>query len=74
MDVVDQDLRAEDQDEADPDQDDLGREVGDGEDQVEFRRLLGAADVDQRRGRRSATAPPMMSPGLLPSQGQKTAR
>ena len=47
VDVVDQDLRAEDQDEPDPDQHDLGGEVGDGEDQVQFRRLLGAADVDQ---------------------------
>ena len=33
---------------ADPDQDHLGGEVGDGEDQVEFRRLLGASDVDHR--------------------------
>ena len=50
VDVVDQDLRAEDEDEADPDQHDLGRKVGDGEDQVELRRLLGAADVDQGEG------------------------
>ena len=50
VDVVDQDLRAEDQDQADPDQHDLGGEVGDGEDQVQFRRLLGAADVDQGEG------------------------
>ena len=50
VDVVDQDLRAEDQDEADPDQDHLGGEVGDGEDEVQFRRLLGAADVDQGEG------------------------
>ena len=50
VDVVDQDLRAEHQDDADPDQHDLGGEVGDREDQVEFRRLLGAADVDQGEG------------------------
>ena len=74
VDVVDQDLRAEDEDDADPDQDDLGREVGDREDQVELRRLLRAADVEQRRGRRSATAPPTMSPGASPSGAQKTAR
>ena len=55
VDVVDQDVRAEHEDDADPDQHDLGGEVGDREDEVEFRGLLGAADVergeadDQRR-------------------------
>ncbi len=50
MDVVDQHLRAEDEDEADPDQNDLRGEVGDGEDEVELRRLLRAADVEHRQG------------------------
>ena len=50
VDIVDQDLRAEDQHEADADKHNLRSEIGDGEDQVEFRRLLGAADVDQGKG------------------------
>ena len=49
VDVVDQHLRAEDQEDADADEDDLGGEVGDGEDEVELGRLLRAADFEQRQ-------------------------
>ena len=60
-------------DQPDPDQDDLRAEVGDRQDQVEPRRLLGPLHV-QRREEDDHAMPPMMSPGESPSGGQNTAR
>ena len=49
VDVVDQDARAEDQDQPDHDQDHLRAEVGDRQDQVEPARLLGPLHVECRQ-------------------------
>ena len=46
MDVRDEDVRGEDEDEAEQDEQHLGPEVDDREDDVELRRLLDADDVD----------------------------
>ena len=48
MDLTDEQVRVEDEEEADPDEHDLGQQVGDREHEVEPRRLLGALDVEQR--------------------------
>ncbi len=73
VDVVDQDLRAEHEDDPDADQDHLGAEVGDRQDQVEFRGLLGAADVergeaDDERGAADDVPRAVAEPG--PEDGQ----
>ena len=47
MDVVREDARAEDEDEAEQDEQDLGREVDDREEDVDPRRLLDADNVQE---------------------------
>ena len=51
VDVVDQDVRAEHEDDPDAHQDDLGAQVPDGEDQVEPGGLLRSLDVQRREDR-----------------------
>ncbi len=50
MDIVDQNLRIEDENQANPDQHDLRCEISNGKDQIELRGLLSAANVDQGKG------------------------
>src|SRR5258705_2278101 len=73
MDVVDQYLRAENQDDTDADQHDLGGEVGDGEDEVELGRLLRATDVEHGEGDDHHSPGDYVSrttPQRLPKHGQ----
>ena len=73
VDVVDEDLRAEDEHEAERDEQDLRREVDHREHDRQRRRLLDADDVEDDE-HDDDDAPPTMSHGFVLSGSQKIER
>ena len=67
VDLAHQQVGVEHEDDPDPDEDDLRREVGDREHEIEPRRLLGALDVE-RREQRDESDPEDHVGGALPER------